>query len=433
MADTDESKKVDVFGDNEITMNPDQLDVGLSYLQQLEVVFSGITAAISANVNQLVSRALEDKVNLESVCSAKMSKISSATDSLISEIEIASNLARNEYELVLKYSTGDYDEAEIMNSYGMDAKSYLAAQAGSMVAFAYPSAAGRVVATLGMAGFKFGEGFTAFFEGLADGAISIAGAGCQLVGADEYAKNLKDASDYEFAVNLWENNKAFEWINRNSYFDKDSLYAKLFYKAGEATAAALTAKGVSSFFENAEKGKKALEIYQKVGDTAGDFTDRVQAFEDSGFGPLESVMLGALYTTADTTIDAVTDKAGEGLGNVVSTATGAGEAVESATDMFTEKAEEIAGNTGKAAAKKTSEWAQDKVATATSDAVENVASDAMGGVVETVAKTYDLDETGTEMLQQGADIISGAVGNTTSSTAKQSQKTEKSESEGVSA
>ena len=240
-----------------IEFDKDQLAVGKAMMENLRIVLINIRNVIENNLNQAKNSALDYHIDLTEHFS-DFSQIDSAIESLQKEIDIACNLAEQEAALVESYSNGEFDADFILKQYGHSVEEYVAAQAISYVAYAYPDQSGRILATAEMAGFKFGEGFVAFFEGLADGAISIAGAACTFVGNDKTAESLKDLTDFKFAVSLFENNDVFERINRNSYFDKDSAFAQSFYAMGETTGSTLTAAGVGKLLHNADLGKKVL-------------------------------------------------------------------------------------------------------------------------------------------------------------------------------
>ena len=301
--DSSENKKR-VSINEDIFMNGDQLDVGMEISEDIKIVCLSIGDQVLDGLKEVETKVKQYNIDLGSTIDSERSKIEDILSDLVKEIDIAKDLANQEYEIIRKYAAGSYDEDEIFSKYGMSLKDYIAAETTALVGYYYPNTAQRILATAGMAGFQFGEGFTEFFEGLADGAISITAAGCAIVNADKISESLQNAKGFEFAKNLWENNSAYKWLDRNSYFDDNSLYAKAFYMAGEATGAALTGKGIETYFKKAAVIKEGLE---KLGDASEDFTERLKVYEEAGIDHSTALVLAAPAAAVTTMADGVID------------------------------------------------------------------------------------------------------------------------------
>ena len=358
---------------------------------------------------------------MQSICAEKISTINENIELLVNELGIASSLADAEYDLILKYAAGELDDEQILKDTGMSLRDYVVADALSKVAMAYPSDAARVLATFGMGAYKFGEGFTAFFEGIADGTISLAGAGLMFLGDEENAKKLQEMAGFNFAQDLWENNDAFKWLNRNSFFDKNSVFAKACYAAGEATGAALTAKGISSLLENGDKVEKALKFIKDGGNLSKDFLERTAQFEAAGLEHDAAVAAAAVYAGAGAAVNKVAESAGESFGSGVSKATGLGNTLGDLSDSASAALGKVVSEeTAEKIADKGMAFGEKKVSEIVTDVVSSATQEGLNEVAESVSE--GMDDSQKIFVDQAADLVGGAVKAGTKKAAGNAQK-----------
>ena len=246
----------------ELDFNKSQLTKGQIVVQDINKSIDSFEKDLDNAIKDIKNAAKEYKVNLGDtiVVSGLQDDFKNMRDDLIA----INDLSEKQFDLAEKYEKGTLDTAALQ--FGMTADEYFRQQAFQLSNYINPDKFTKVEATIGMGVFKFGEGFLEFFEDIGDCAITLGAGAASLLGAKDIAKSWKDFAKKELAVNLVENNSAFEWINKNSYFDKDSTFATAFKIGGKATGAIVTGKVLSSaYIAHTSKAADVLTSTTKAG------------------------------------------------------------------------------------------------------------------------------------------------------------------------
>ena len=249
-----------------LNFNGDQLGVGNAIVSDITKYIGTFSSKLNSNITSVKSAAKAYKVNLDNTI--VMDNIESDFENMKNSLDECAKLAKNAYNLVMEYNSGGLHNKALQS--GKTDFDYFQIMAQNLVNEVNPNVATKVVATIGLSAFKFGEGFTEFFEDIGDFALSAGSFVMSALGDDKAAKTLADKASEQWSVDMWENNSAFEWFNKNSYYDKDSTAANLFKIGGKVTAGIVTGKVASNLYlsngatSGAEAATKAGEISKNV-------------------------------------------------------------------------------------------------------------------------------------------------------------------------
>lgn len=337
-----------------------QLSIGQEKCSTIINDVNSVYDTFQSNVNKIIEAAAEFKVDLSSTLT--FDSFGESIDGCVTKLKETSDLAVKESELVNRYQQGEL---------GYEGDTVLVSQLYSNINKVNTPVFEKVGATALMGAFKFGEGFLGFFEGIGDCVLTVSGALCGAVGAEKQREKLKDIAKKELAVDLFENNSAFEWINENSYFDKDSHFANICKIAGTATGAVVTGKVTtkvgSSLFEKdkiVEGINKAGMVMQAEGtNVANNLKDGRSLKGSFAFGTMATVLSLGLESK-------VSEPIGEAIGNKVASSSLAPEVnsvVSKAKDVFGEEGVE----TTKEVVKKMSSVSTSEMKNNTSDVVRD--------------------------------------------------------------
>ncbi len=344
-----------------VDLNKGQLQVGEKVVNKINDSIKSYKEELDADLDAIKDAGKSYKVNLDStiVISGLLEGFSTMQDDLAS----MDALAAKQFDLVEKYESGDLKQAA--DQLHMSEDQFLVNQAFGMSNQVNPNTLSRVGATIGMGIFKFGEGFTEFFEDIGDCAITLGAGVTSLLGFKDTAKSMKDFAKRDLAVELFENNEAFDWINRNSYFDKDSTYAKFFKFGGKVTAAIVTGKVASNIYMSrassatksldaaqlAEKASKVSSKASKITNMLSSHGSNVTSNLQSGYDLKTSWALGTAATgTSWLLAKGVTNPLSERVGNKLAE-TELGSAInrvdQKAAEVFGKETKDAVGEFGK--------------------------------------------------------------------------------------
>ena len=228
----------------DLYFNRGQLSKGQVVVQNINNSIDSFEKDLDSAINEIKNAAKAYKVNLDNTI--VVSGLQEDFKNLRSDLSTMNDLSERQSSLVEKYEKGDLYLTAIQ--FHQDADQYLKDELFRNSNFVNPDALTRVGATVGMGVFKFGEGFLEFFEDVGDCAITIGAGVASVLGAKDVSKSWKEFAKRDLAIELVENNDAFRWVNKNSYFDKDSAFATAFKIGGKATAALVTGKVASNIY-----------------------------------------------------------------------------------------------------------------------------------------------------------------------------------------
>lgn len=262
-----------------VDYNPSQLEVGKSVLSDIVSSIESLKTDVKTSFNAIKSTASSYKINLEGVINTDA--IDADVASFEEDMSLTSELADTQAGYLDEYnrkSGSPYLQPSIDTEFSKKVK-----EARNKV---HPDVATRVVATIGLGGFMFAEGFGSFFEGIGDavitassGAVSILG---KLTGSDllkNTANSWREFAKRDISKEFVENNAYFEKLNKDSYFDKNSVYANVMKGLGEAAAASLTTSfAVSRFASSLENGGRAAKLTEWVSNKVSSVSDYAGRF-----------------------------------------------------------------------------------------------------------------------------------------------------------
>ena len=322
-----------VSDDISLKCNSNQYNVGIQDAKDIDDAMDSYKEKI-ANVFKDVKSVAEDyKIELED--SIDMSDIEAKFDLYDEYISDISSTAKKMITLAENYSNDPTEEN----------KEYFLACYSSYFNSKSNENNKRLLATIGMGAFKFGEGFLEFFEDFGDGAIVLGSGVVSLFGGKEgkkLSKKWREFAEKDLSVDLVEKNKAFETINEYSYFDKDSVYADVFKFGGKAAAAVVTGKVASRALSGITNVAEESSKFGKVAKVAGEHSDSIVNSTNSfasntrdnlskGYGLKKSV----LYAATGVGIDALVDKGSSKLGTVIASHDRVKEVVKGADTLAT--------------------------------------------------------------------------------------------------
>ena len=262
-----------------LNFNGDQLGVGNAIVSDITKYIGTFSSKLNSNITSVKSAAKAYKVNLDNTI--VMDNIESDFENMKNSLDECAKLAKDTYDLVMEYNSGGLHNKAIQS--GKTDFDYFQIMAQNLVNEVNPNVATKVVATLGLSAFKFGEGFTEFFEDIGDFGLSMGSVVMSLLGNDKASKTLSDMASEQWSVDMWENNSVFEWFNKNSYYDKDSTTANLFKITGKVTAGVVTGKVVSNAYlpgdamSSAENAKSITKITNIIGSNGSNIASNLRA------------------------------------------------------------------------------------------------------------------------------------------------------------
>ena len=322
-----------VSDDISLKCNSNQYNVGIQDAKDIDDAMDSYKEKI-ANVFKDVKSVAEDyKIELED--SIDMSDIEAKFNLYDGYISDISSTAKKMITLAENYSNDPTEEN----------KEYFLACYSSYFNSKSNENNKRLLATIGMGAFKFGEGFLEFFEDFGDGAIVLGSGVVSLFGGKEgkkLSKKWREFAEKDLSVDLVEKNKAFETINEYSYFDKDSVYADVFKFGGKAAAAVVTGKVASRALSGITNVAEESSKFGKVAKVAGEHSDSIVNSTNSfasktrdnlskGYGLKKST----LYAATGVAIDALVDKGSSKLGTVIASHDRVKEVVKGADTLAT--------------------------------------------------------------------------------------------------
>ena len=325
-----------ISDDISLKCNSNQYSVGIQDAKDIDDAMDSYKEKI-ANVFKDVKSVAEDyKIELED--SIDMSDIEAKFDLYDEYISDISSTAKKMITLAENYSNDPTEEN----------KGYFLACNSSYFNSKSNENNKRLLATIGMGAFKFGEGFLEFFEDFGDGAIVLGSGVVSLFGGKEgkkLSKKWREFAEKDLSVDLVEKNKAFETINEYSYFDKDSVYADVFKFGGKAAAAVVTGKvasrafgGITNAAAKSSKFGKVAKVAEKAGEhsnsivnSTNNFASKTRDNLSKGYGLKKSV----LYAATGVGIDALVDKGSSKLGTVIASHDRVKEVVKGADTLAT--------------------------------------------------------------------------------------------------
>jgi len=390
-----------------IVYNSDQFDIGSGILSDIQTEMKNYGDTLSDNIGDAVQDLYDMKINIESLIDT--SGLTSAFEDSTYRFAEIGQLAANENGICIQYNNGELDS--LASGYGYDSATYSSLLLSQNIDYVYPGVGQRLFATAGMAVFKAAEGFLEFFEDIGDCFLCLGSWICKAVGADAASEKLADWAATTWAQNLVENNAAFEWIDKNSYFDKDSTYANIFKFAGKTGAAIVTGQVIgkaatslqtANKISNAKKVSSLIDKGVTFGSSWGSSTSKSLSVGDTINA---AAVVGVIQAAKNTAIGKVT---GAGASKIADTVT---------SDVVTETVSEVLSSKASASAAKSatsqiaseltgdvSEQVAKEVATDITETVTNsVVHEASEEVVETISK---------ETAEQVADSTSKKVVNT---------------------
>ncbi len=323
-----------ISDDISLKCNSNQYSVGIQDAKDIDDAMDSYKEKI-ANVFKDVKSVAEDyKIELED--SIDMSDIEAKFNLYDGYISDISSTAKKMITLAENYSNDPTEENKnnFLDCYASYFKNSISNEKNK-----------RLLATIGMGAFKFGEGFLEFFEDFGDGAIVLGSGVVSHFGGKEgkkLSKRWREFTEKDLSVDLVEKNKAFETINEYSYFDKDSVYADVFKFGGKAAAAVVTGKvasralsGITNVAEESSKfgkvAKVAGEHSNSIVNSTNNFASKTRDNLSKGYGLKKST----LYAATGVAIDALVDKGSSKLGTVIASHDRVKEVVKGADTLAT--------------------------------------------------------------------------------------------------
>ena len=344
----------------ELDFDKSQLTKGQVVVQDINNSIDSFEKDLDNAIKEIKNAAKAYKVNLGDTI--VVSGLQDDFKNMRNDLIAINELSEKQFDLAEKYEKGALDEAALQ--FGVTVDQYFRDEAFKLSNYTNPDEVTKVGATIGMGVFKFGEGFLEFFEDIGDCAITIGAGAASIFGARDTAKSWKDFAKQDLAVNLVENNKAFEWINKNSYFDKDSTFATAFKIGGKATGALVTGKVLSSAYiahtsraadvlVSADKvskvSKRATEVSNILSTQGANVTSNLK----SGQGIRSALLYGTIASGVGLGLTkGVSNPVGEKIGEKMAN-TPVKEVVqkvdEKATDVFGSEAKDAVGKLSQSA------------------------------------------------------------------------------------
>ena len=341
-----------------VDVNPSQLGVGMTIAKGIETSFSNIKSDLEEATKNIIDQGKSNHVDFSDLLD--LDSVQEPFDNLNLELNICCDLAERQHELAEAYASGELAK-KAKDNFVNSVDQMFCDTAKMYMNHAYPGVEGRVLATIGMAGIQFGEGFTSFFEGIGDGFVTLVGYGAGLFN-QEVGQNIRDFAAIDYSKKLWEENALFEDVNRKSYFDKDSIYAKTFKLLGKTTGAVVTINGTAALLS---RGTQATAIAEEAGavtrtastvskvekgvnatrystDATNTFRKKFEGAVKSGKDVKEAFLIGMAYAGSDLAFEKVGGHVGNKAQNIFK-ATEFGKSVKETIKSFEHEAENKVG------------------------------------------------------------------------------------------
>ncbi len=241
----------------ELIFNPEQLEIGEGIVSSIGENIDNVSSNIKKDFDNISQSAMEKKINLSETI--QWSDFDTDISTLKNYLADIGNAAKYAAAACETYSNGDQTEDD-MNIL----LTHLKVSKNS----AEPDGFTRFLYTGLMGGAMFTEGFMSFFEDIGD-CFLLVGSGAVGLFNKDLSDNIKSFASTNYSKSFIEDNELFEKINKNSYFDKDSMYADIFKFTGKA-AAGITCGHVVAKWIGSGTAAQASSV-RNVGTIAGTF------------------------------------------------------------------------------------------------------------------------------------------------------------------
>lgn len=339
-----------------LVFNPEQLEVGEAIISSIDENIDDVSSNIKDDFNRISNTAMDKKINLSETI--KWDDLDTDVSTFKNYLVDVTNVAKKAAVVCETYSNGN-QTADDMN--------ILLTSLNACKNVAEPDEFAKLLYTGLMGGAMFTEGFMSFFEDLGDCAL-VAGSLFTGLFNKDLSNNIKSFASKDHSKSFIEDNEIFEKINKNSYFDKDSVYASIFKITGKATAGIVCGHVVSNWIGSgtAAQASKARQISTTAGTFGSDTSDNLRR----GMNLRDAVIFAGAGAASTHFIDkyvapGLSTKVAENLSNsTVGTVIGT---VGDATSTFFGEHSDVA----KEGAKKVAEYGIKEAQTKTDNLVSN--------------------------------------------------------------
>ena len=249
-----------------LVFNPEQLEVGEAIISSIDENIDDVSSNIKDDFNRISNTAMDKKINLSETI--KWDDLDTDVSTFKNYLVDVTNVAKKAAVVCETYSNGN-QTADDMN--------ILLTSLNACKNVAEPDKFSKLLYTGLMGGAMFTEGFMSFFEDLGDCAL-VAGSLFTGLFNKDLSNNIKSFASKDHSKSFIEENEIFEKINKNSYFDKDSVYASIFKITGKATAGIVCGHVVSNWIGSgtAAQASKARQISTTAGTFGSDTSDNLR-------------------------------------------------------------------------------------------------------------------------------------------------------------
>lgn len=249
-----------------LVFNPEQLEVGEAIISSIDENIDDVSSNIKDDFNRISNTAMDKKINLSETI--KWDDLDTDVSTFKNYLVDVTNVAKKAAVVCETYSNGN-QTADDMN--------ILLTSLNACKNVAEPDEFAKLLYTGLMGGAMFTEGFMSFFEDLGDCAL-VAGSLFTGLFNKNLSNNIKSFASKDHSKSFIEENEIFEKINKNSYFDKDSVYASIFKITGKATAGIVCGHVVSNWIGSgtAAQASKARQISTTAGTFGSDTSDNLR-------------------------------------------------------------------------------------------------------------------------------------------------------------
>ena len=249
-----------------LVFNPEQLEVGEAIISSIDENIDDVSSNIKDDFNRISNTAMDKKINLSETI--KWDDLDTDVSTFKNYLVDVTNVAKKAAVVCETYSNGN-QTADDMN--------ILLTSLNACKNVAEPDEFSKLLYTGLMGGAMFTEGFMSFFEDLGDCAL-VAGSLFTGLFNKDLSNNIKSFASKDHSKSFIEDNEIFEKINKNSYFDKDSVYASIFKITGKATAGIVCGHVVSNWIGSgtAAQASKARQISTTAGTFGSDTSDNLR-------------------------------------------------------------------------------------------------------------------------------------------------------------
>lgn len=249
-----------------LVFNPEQLEVGEAIISSIDENIDDVSSNIKDAFNRISNTAMDKKINLSETI--KWDDLDTDVSTFKNYLVDVTNVAKKAAVVCETYSNGN-QTADDMN--------ILLTSLNACKNVAEPDEFAKLLYTGLMGGAMFTEGFMSFFEDLGDCAL-VAGSLFTGLFNKNLSNNIKSFASKDHSKSFIEENEIFEKINKNSYFDKDSVYASIFKITGKATAGIVCGHVVSNWIGSgtAAQASKARQISTTAGTFGSDTSDNLR-------------------------------------------------------------------------------------------------------------------------------------------------------------